>query len=134
MIKTKTFIEMRTPSRIPIILKKSYSTDTASKYETKIEIGLYAVINLVAVDYFMHSGGYIVFDDKSYISFTDELSNIFLSGGRHQISIRHTLTAAELKELQSKKIDYFVLGKIRNDIDRFEKDFIRNIFIKIDAE
>ena len=133
-LKTVTFVDRRTPPRIPIILTKSSPTDTTSIYKTKMEIGLYAIVNLVALDYFMQKGGFIVFEDNSSIRLEDEISNIFLSGGNHQVAIRHTLTIRELKELQTKKIDYLVIGNIKNQIDRFEKEFMRNIFIKIEAK
>ncbi len=133
-LKTVTFIDKRNPSRVPMILKKTYSIDTAAKDEPQIEVGLYAIINLVALDYFMQKGGSIVFEDNASIELDEELSNIFLSGGKHQIAIKHIITASELRELQSKKIDYFLLGSIKTQIDRFEKEFIRTVFIKIEAE
>lgn len=133
-LKTVTFIDKRVPPRIPIVLKKTYSIDSGTKENSKIEVGLYAIINLVALDYFMLKGGAIVFDDNSSIQVHEELSNMFLSGGKHQIAIKHIISNSELKELQLKAIDYFLLGDIKVQIDRFEKEFIKSLFIKVETE
>lgn len=133
-LKTVTFKDQRTPPRIPIIVQKTYALDTSSLYAPKIEIGLYSIINLVATDYFMNQGGYIVFEDNTSILLNEELSHIFLSGGRHQISIKHLITPTELIDLQTKKMKYFTLGKLKIDIDSYEKDFIRDVFLKIEKK
>jgi len=133
-LKIVTFIDKRAPPRVPIIVKKTYSIDSTIKDKSKIEVGLYAIINLVALDYFMLKGGAIVFDDNSSIQLHEELSNMFLSGGKHQIAIKHIISSSELKELQLKKIDYFLLGDIKIQIDRFEKEFIKSVFIKVETE
>ncbi len=96
-LKTITFIDKRVSPRIPIVLKKTYSIDSTIKENPKIEVGLYAIINLVALDYFMLEGGSIVFDDNSNIKLHEELSNIFLSGGKHQIAIKYIISSPELR-------------------------------------
>jgi hypothetical protein len=126
-----SFIDQRTPIRIPIIIEKIIPGDKTK--QPTYNLGFYIIVNLFPIDFFMYSGGRLVFEDSTSVMLEDPIFNGFLSGGKHQIAIRHQLSNLELAELQQKSMDYFVIGNVTRGIDKYERDFIKVLFQKIEV-
>jgi hypothetical protein len=127
---TLRFIDKRTPIRIPFIIEKHVDSSKSSVYL----VGLYTIINLLPLDFFMSSGGTIVFEDKSILTLKEDWKSLFLSGGKHQISVRHILSLSELKLFQEKLIDNYSIGNINRGIDRFEREYLRQLFRQVQGQ
>lgn len=77
----------------------------------------------------LYSGANIVFDDGSFINIDDKVSLNFLPAGQSQIYTEHKLSSAELMMLKEKKINFYIIGKRKNKIEKYQKVTIAEAFI-----
>ncbi|MBK8142591.1 MAG: hypothetical protein IPK57_17510 [Chitinophagaceae bacterium] len=84
-----------------IIIQKvtTFNQDTSDTY---YEIGLTVYSRVRSSDDFMKKNGLIVFEDKSYLQFTEQININYFQEGKHQYSIKHILSDADLKYFSQK--------------------------------
>jgi len=106
-----------------------FPTDTTSL--TYYEIGLIVFRKSSFSDDFMKKGGVIVFDDKTFIILHETISSSYYLEGKHAFSLKHILSSNELNQLQTKKIDYFLVGDKDKPLDKWQKQDILKAFNEI---
>ncbi len=126
------FLDERTPSQIPIIVKKTTTLDSQDK--PLYEIGLFIIVSSVPLDIMLQKGGVIIFEDNSKFILSDPISTVYLYSGKHQIFLGHQINLVELHEMQNKKIKAIQISGLEAKIDRFSQDFLQNIFKEIELK
>lgn len=116
-----------------IIVQKVFNSQNDS-INIRYEIGLIIYRNGRSSDDFMNGSGHIIFDDKTYLVFTDPVYVNYFQAGKHQYSIKHILTLQELKELQTKKIESFVVSEFSNSLDKWQKQEMLKVFKDIETQ
>jgi hypothetical protein len=95
--------------KVGVILQKIVAVSGDSLL-IRYEMGLSIFSRSRSSDDFMKKACVIVFDDGSHLLLNDAIYGNYFQEGKHQYSIKHELTPAELQLLQTKKINYFVIG------------------------
>ncbi len=116
--------------KVGVILQKVIAVSSDSNM-VRYEMGLSIFSRSRSSDDFMKKAGVIVFDDGSHLLLNDDIYVNYFQEGKHQYSIKHALTPAELQLLQTKKIDYFVIGDKRSSLDKWQKDDLLKAFVAI---
>lgn len=98
------------------------------------QVGLIAYTKTIASDDFMLVGGQIVFDDNTTLTFNDQVYIIYHYSGKHEFSLKHTLSNEELRMLQIKKVNFFKVYDYENKLDKWQKEDVLNAFNKIVSE
>lgn len=84
-----------------------------------------------SVDDIMRKRGVIVFEDKTFLLLTDQVTFDFLMEGKRQYTIKHKLTNDELILLQTKKINYINFVGSSNNLDKWQKQNYLKMFNQI---
>jgi hypothetical protein len=116
-----------------LIIQKTILLDSNSTSPT-YQIGLIAYTKTIASDDFMLVGGQIIFDDNTTLTFNDPVFVIYHYSGKHEFSLKHTLSYDELKMLQSKTINFFKVYEYENKLDKWQKEDVLKAFKKIVSE
>ena len=115
------------------IIQKTLSSDVISN-SSAYEIGLIAFTKTIKSDDFMFDGGLIVFDDNTTLILEDPIHIIYHYSGKHQFSLKHSLSAEELKMIQTKKINFFKICDYGNKFDKWQKEDVLEACNKIVSE
>ncbi len=76
----------------------------------------------------LYSGANVIFDDGSFITIDDKISLNFLPAGQSQMYTEHKLSEAEVKMLKEKKINFYIVGKRKNKIEKYQKITLSEAF------
>lgn len=101
-----------------VIIQKVTSDSGKQKYELALSV----FSRSRSSDDFLFKSSAIVFEDKSELIFTDQVYINYFQEGKHQYSVLHVLTHSEMLQLQTKRIDYFVVGSKKNSLDKWQKE------------
>ena len=112
-----------------IILKTTIKLgDSSSSF---FEIGLVVTRNSKSSDDFMKKTGLVIFEDKSYLRFSDPISITYVSDGKHQYSLSHRITDDEFKLLRLKKIESIKVAGYASSFDKWQKQNYLKAFNEI---
>jgi hypothetical protein len=107
------------------------SGDTSSVF---YELGLIVTKGSRSSDDFMKKAGLIVFEDKSFLRFNDQIYFTYLMEGKHQYSLKHRITDDEFKMLQTKKIDFISVANYSMNLDKWQKQTYLKVFKEIQQQ
>jgi len=116
-----------------IIVQKTFplERDTLNAY---YEVALVVHKDAKSVDDIMRKRGVIVFEDKTFLVFTDQVNFDFLMEGKRRYTLTHKLTSEELHLLQIKKIDFINFIGQSTNLDKWQKRDYQKVFNKIVTE